>query len=61
VEEVQKSQNIRLLDVYLIGPVMTYGGWKLSRQGSPGLGGLLAFMGVLTVIYNGNNYVQNRK
>lgn len=61
MEEAQKTQNIRLLDVYLIGPVMTYGGWKLSRQGSSSLGGLLAFMGVLTVIYNGNNYLQNRK
>lgn len=57
--EQQKTQGIRLLDVYVVGPVMTYAGWRLAQQGSSPLGGLLAFMGVLTVIYNGNNYLKN--
>lgn len=57
--EQQKTQGIRLLDVYVVGPVMTYAGWRLARQGSASLGGLLAFMGALTVIYNGNNYLKN--
>lgn len=59
MEEQQKTQGIRLLDVYVVGPVMTYAGWWLARRGEGGLGGLLAFMGVLTVIYNGNNYLKN--
>lgn len=61
MNERQKTQGIRLLDVYFIGPAMTYAGWRLSRRGEGGLGGLLAFMGVLTVIYNGNNYLLNRE
>lgn len=52
-----KTQTIRLLDVFFVGPVMVAGGWKL-RQRQPVLGHTLAVLGVLTVLYNGRNYLQ---
>lgn len=50
-----KSQKIRVLDVFVIGPLMTWGGLKL-REKHPKLGGLLAVFGVTTALYNANNY-----
>lgn len=52
-----KSQHIRLIDVFLLGPLMTWGGLQLSHR-YPVAGGILAVSGVLTVIYNGRNYVR---
>jgi hypothetical protein len=54
-----KSQTVRLLDVFAIGPLMAYGGWKLKdlpKHKIPGL--ILAFLGVSTIIYNGVNYLR---
>lgn len=50
-----KSQTIRLLDVFLIGPLMIYGGWKLRKEVP---GSTLALFGVATIIYNGINYLR---
>jgi len=50
-----KTQTIRLLDVFFVGPVMVAGGWKL-REEHPVLGNILVSLGVLTVLYNGRNY-----
>ncbi len=52
-----KTQTIRLLDVFFVGPVMVAGGWKL-REDHPVLGHTLAALGVLTVLYNGRNYLR---
>jgi len=53
-----KSQHIRLLDVYLIGPLMIAGGAR-SRLGNP-WATLLVVSGVLTMLYNGANYLKER-
>ena len=46
-------QAVRLVDVFLLGPVMIRAGIK-----SPGLaGGFLAIAGVATIIFNGLTFV----
>jgi len=55
-----KTQSIRLLDVFFVGPVMTYGGWHLRKR-HPALSVTLAALGVMTVVYNGRNYLRIRE
>lgn len=50
---VQKTQTIRLLDVFAIGPLMIYGG---VRSGGA-LGLTLALTGAATIVFNGGNYL----
>lgn len=59
VIEVQKSQIIRLADVFLIAPYLLYLSSKdkitnLDRNA-------LIVLGVSTLLYNGMNYINNRK
>lgn len=57
--EYQKSQNIRILDVFLIGPVMIYGAYKSNMH--PALRITLAIFGICTIYYNGKNYLINKE
>ncbi len=61
----EKRQIMRLLDIFLLGPVGIYIGYKIYRGESadlvPFLGVLIIIYGVLTVAYNGVNYVSNLK
>lgn len=52
----EKTQAIRLLDVFLIGPLMLWGGLRLRGVG----GYTLAAFGVATVLYNGRNFLRHR-
>jgi len=52
-----KPQTVRLADVFLIGPLMIWGGLKLSDE-YPLLGGTLATAGVGTILYNGKNLLR---
>lgn len=59
VTEVQKSQIIRLTDVFFIAPYLLYLSTKdkitnLDRN-------LLIVLGVTTLLYNGMNYLNNKK
>ena len=54
-----KAQPVRLADVFIIGPLMVWGGLSLAKK-HPRRGGALALMGVGTVLYNGNNYLKLR-
>ncbi len=58
VEEVQKSQVVRLLDVFLIGPAILYmaSQKKLSKTER----GVLTVIGGGTVLYNLYNYMKNK-
>ena len=59
MEFMLKSQNIRLLDVFAIGPLMIYGGLKLRKTGEHSLAGsALALFGLGTILYNGRNYIR---
>ena len=59
VEEISKSQTIRLLDVFFIGPFMIYVSSKAK-----GLNNLERFtlygLGVATIYYNGKNYLESK-
>lgn len=51
-----KSQNMRLFDIAVLGPLMIWGGAKAG-----GLRGTaLAFFGITTMIYNARNYARVR-
>jgi len=51
-----KPQLVRLADVFVVGPLMVWGGVELSRR-NRAAGNALIGMGVLTVLYNGRNYL----
>ena len=57
LNDVAKTQSVRLLDVVLIGPLMIWGGSKAGGAG----GALLAVFGVTTILYNANNYLRLEK
>lgn len=50
-----KSQNIRILDVFVIGPLMIAAGWALRKK-KPLLAYSVAGFGVTTIGYNARNY-----
>jgi hypothetical protein len=52
------TQQIRLLDVFFIGPVMIYAGGQGRHK--DWLNIALIGIGVATIIYNGNNYLKNK-
>ena len=54
VNEVSKSQSVRLLDVFLYGPAMIYWSWKKKLTPSDKV--LLTALGIGTIIYNARNY-----
>ena len=59
-----KGQTVRLIDVWALGPLMTWGGLQVAanaRTDTEALAGnLLALSGVATVIFNGVNYLRLR-
>lgn len=55
-----KTQKIRILDVFVIGPMMIYGGLELRRKHRI-LGAVLSLFGVATIVYNGRNYLRIRE
>jgi hypothetical protein len=60
VSEYQKSQNIRVLDVLVIGPVMIYAGAKSKDLPTWARSALILF-GACTIYYNAKNYIINHK
>jgi hypothetical protein len=56
LDGVVKTQRIRALDIFVIGPLMAWGGLRL-RHKHPVSGSLLAFFGATTIWYNARNYV----
>lgn len=51
-----KSQLVRLIDVFLLGPFLV---WYAAKWGKGISKDLLMVSGVLTSLYNGNNYLSN--
>ena len=51
--------TLRLSDVFVIGPLMMWGGMTLMRQ-HPLRGRVLAISGAATIFYNGYNYLRLR-
>lgn len=61
INHAVKTQTVRVADVFVIGPMMVWGGVALARTRHPIAGLILGAMGVGTVIFNGVNWfrVQN--
>jgi len=59
MEQIQKSQSVRLLDVLVLGPFMIYVGYK-SKLPAPARS-IMMLSGIATIIYNYSNYVENQK
>lgn len=60
IEEYQKSQNIRLVDVFFIAPVCVYAGIK-AKELPTWIRLSLVGIGLATFYYNGKNYLINKK
>jgi len=57
MNEISKHQTIRLVDVFLIGPLMIYTGSQNKFSKIVNLS--LMFFGAATILYNGRNYLLN--
>lgn len=52
-------QNVRLLDVFIVAPFLIY---TSTLKGNPSWVRLSLFtLGVATFVYNGVNYIENKK
>lgn len=57
--EIEKSQLVRLIDVFFIGPFLIYVAMKADLGKVTKF--VLLIIGIATIIYNGSNYIQNMK
>ena len=59
MEQFSKSQLVRFLDVSVLGPLMLFWAWrgKLSKTERM----MLGLIGAGTIVYNGRNYLRNKK
>jgi hypothetical protein len=58
-KNVQKTQGIRLLDVFILGPVMVYS--AMDRSPPKILRAFMMAVGVGTILYNASNYMEQQK
>ena len=61
VEEFQKSQAVRLVDVFVIAPIIVYAGVRYFKVMPKFLSLSLITIGVATAVYNGRNFLINNK
>ena len=59
IEEISKSQMIRLIDILIIAPFIFYIGYKAKGLKEWERVGMYILAGA-TFYYNGNNYIKNR-
>jgi hypothetical protein len=60
IDEFQKSQYIRLIDVLIIAPICVYAGLK-SKDLPKSISYSLIAIGIATFYYNGKNYLINNQ
>lgn len=60
LQELSKSQNIRLVDVFVIAPFLFYIGYNTKGLKKWEQLGLYAIASA-TLIYNGKNYLKNKE
>ena len=58
---IQKTQGVRLVDVFVLGPAMIWAGRELARCKREGLGGFIGVAGVATILYNWRNYERQKE
>ena len=54
----QQVQTIRLIDVFVIAPIVIYAGYKTNDKF---LKLSLYVIGIATLVYNGTNYIENKR
>lgn len=59
ITEFQKSQAVRLYDVFLLAPFLLYVGYKAKGLSDFERYGVY-FIGITTILYNGRNYLKNK-
>ena len=59
-KECQKSQNIRLIDVFVIAPILVYGGIQYRKVLPNWLSISLVVIGGATFYYNAKNYIETK-
>lgn len=59
VQEVSKSQRIRLVDIFFLGPLMVRVGFKKGNISNLEKS-LMVFFGISTIYYNFKNYQANK-
>tara|TARA_R100000005_G_C4955463_1_gene174169 strand:- start:374 stop:580 length:207 start_codon:yes stop_codon:yes gene_type:complete len=61
LNQVVKTQRIRLIDVFVLGPLMVYASTVIPKRHATTKAAMAVF-GVSTIVYNWRNYqkVQNR-
>ena len=59
-KEYQKSQMVRLYDVFLLAPFLLYMGYK-AKGINKWERGLIYLIGISTIVYNRRNYLKNKK
>jgi len=58
-DEISKTQNIRLVDIFILAPFMIYFGLK-AKGVSKTEKALMLVSGIGTALYNGNNYLKQK-
>jgi hypothetical protein len=59
--ECQKSQEVRLIDVFVIAPILIYGGIQYRKVLPKWLSLSLVVIGGCTLYYNAKNYMETKK
>ena len=60
IKEIEKSQDIRLIDMFILGPFMVWYAFK-SKEMNQFARLSLGVAGMLTILYNGSNYFLNEE
>jgi hypothetical protein len=60
LNQVVKTQQIRLVDVFVLGPLMIYAAGLIPQKHAP-VRAALALFGASTIIYNFRNYNRVRR
>ena len=55
----EKSQAVRLIDIFILGPFLIFYALKTRPQATMEEFAVLMIIAILTIIYNGYNYVAN--
>ena len=58
ISQIRKGQNVRLFDVWLLGPWLVYLALRPGRRLSDIERAALVAVGVGTVVFNGANYLK---
>lgn len=56
-EDLTKPQNVRLADIFVLGPFSIWFGAKANEMPGWARAALIAY-GAGTILYNGNNYLE---